>query len=157
MQGDNHMTICTFAGHRTILIPDIERKIASVLNDLLLADRQLIFLSGGMGEFDLKCESAVRRLKRNHPEADLSLRLVLAYMTNRINAEKDYYQSKYDDIIFPAELAQLHYKVAIKKRNQWMAEQADIVLACVCHEHGGAYDMLRHAQKIGKTTVNLAG
>lgn len=150
------MTICTFAGHRTILIPDITQRIDAALGDLLKTDDQFIFLSGGMGDFDLHCESAVRRIKRKNPDLSICLNLILPYMTNRINKEKDYYELKYDDIIFPIELAQLHYKAAIRKRNQWMAEQASFLLAYVNSDHGGAYDMLQHAIKLGKNTLNLA-
>lgn len=150
------MTICTFAGHRIILTPDINQRIDTALINLLKSDNQFIFLSGGMGEFDTKCESAVNRMKRQNSSLSISLKLILPYMTNQINTEKDYYESKYDDILFPIELAQIHYKAAIKKRNQWMTEQADFILACVCRNHGGAYDMLNYARHIGKPFLNLA-
>ena len=150
------MITCTFAGHRTVLDPDIDRKIDRALSELLQKGEKLVFLSGGMGEFDQRCESAVRALKRAAPGADITLLLILPYMTNRINTEKDYYDRQYDDVIFPDELTGLHYKVAIGKRNRWMAEQADVVLSFVRYDHGGAYDMVRYARKIGKRILNMA-
>lgn len=70
------------------------------------------------------CEAAVRRLKKKYQDFNIHLNLVLPYMTNQINRDKEYLESKFDDIIIPIDLMGVHYKAAIKKRNRWMVDQA---------------------------------
>ena len=54
--------------------------------------------------------------------------LVLPYLTHEINRDKEYFEAYYDDIVVPTELMGVHYKAAIKKRNRWMVDRADVVL-----------------------------
>lgn len=46
---------------------------------------------------------------------NIRLNLVLPYMTNQINRDKEYLESRFDDIIIPMDLMGVHYKAAIKK------------------------------------------
>lgn len=50
------------------------------------------------------------------------------FYTNDINTNREYYAAIYDDIIIHEELADIHYKAAIKARNRWMIDNSDIVL-----------------------------
>lgn len=150
------MTVCTFAGHREIYLPMIDEKITESLNELLQTDTEFIFYTGNMGDFDKKCESAVRMLKKQNPDLSIQLILVLPYMTNRLNTEKEYFEACYDDVIIPAELDDVHYKAAIKKRNRWMVDRAGYVLACVHRDFGGAFEAVKYAQRKGKHVLNLA-
>lgn len=70
------------------------------------------------------CEAAVRRLKKKYQDLNIHLNLVLPCMTNQINRDKEYLESKFDNIIIPIDLMGVHYKAAIKKRNRWMVDQA---------------------------------
>ena len=127
------------------------------LEEIIQTDDDFIFYSGGMGEFDKKCESAVRRIKRTHPERSIRLVLVLPYLTHEINRDKEYFEAYYDDIVVPTELMGVHYKAAIKKRNRWMVDRADVVLAYIYRDFGGAFDTTRYAYRMGKPVLNLAG
>ena len=49
-----------------------------------------------------------------------------------------------------------HPKVAITKRNEWMVEQADLVLCYIERESGGAYKAIQYAKKLDKEIINLA-
>ena len=150
------MTVCTFAGHRDGIMPKIEIYIAQKRNELLRADTHFVFYSGGMGDFDKKCESVVRILKRQNSHLNIELVLVLPYMTNRLSTEKKYYESQYDDVIIPQELYDIHYKVAIKKRNRWIVDKSDWVMTHICRDFGGAYDTARYARKKGKHVIDIA-
>ena len=141
------MTVCTFAGHRQIFAARLSDKIDAALEKLLISDTDFTFYTGGMGEFDALCSSAVRGAKRRHPEKNIRLLLVLPYMMQDINDNKDYYEQSYDDILVPMELMGVHYKGAIKKRNQWMLDRSDVLLAFVYREFGGAYETLQYAKK----------
>ena len=62
------MTTCTFAGHREVYQPMMDAKIEKAIRELLQTDSEFIFYTGGMGEFDSKCASAVRSAKRQYPD-----------------------------------------------------------------------------------------
>lgn len=108
------MTTCTFAGHREVYQPMLDAKIEKAIRVLLQTDSEFIFYTGGMGEFDSKCASAVRLAKRQYPHLKIRLALVLPYTSNKLNTEKAYYEYYYDEIIIPEELCGVHYKTAFQ-------------------------------------------
>lgn len=150
------MTSCTFAGHREVYQAKIDEEIENVIDNLLQTDSEFVFYTGGMGDFDNKCASAVRAAKRKYPNKEIRLDLVLPYMSNRLNTDKDYYQYYYDEIIIPAELAGVHYKAAITMRNRWLVDRVDCVIAYVYRDFGGALETVKYARKQGKSVINLA-
>lgn len=151
------MTTCTFAGHREVYQPNVREALDEAISTVLQSgDDRYTFLVGGMGDFDSLCANAVRAAKRRHPEKEISLALVEPYMKQDLNISKDYYEQMYDDVIIPMELAGVHYKSAISKRNRWMVDEAQILIAYVYRDHGGAYTTLRYAQKHGLQIINIA-
>ena len=150
------MTVCTFAGHREVFSSTVESEIDKALIEIIEADKECVFYSGGMGDFDKKCESAVRGMKRKYPERSIRLVRVLPYLTHEINRDKEYFESYYDDIVVPMELMGVHYKAAIKKRNRWMVDQADKILAYIYRDFGGAFDTIKYAYHMGKPVLNFA-
>ena len=150
------MTSCTFAGHREVYQSKIDEDIEKNIDHLLQTDNEFVFYTGGMGDFDIKCASAVRAAKRKYPNKKIRLALVLPYMSNRLNADKEYYQYNYDEIIIPAELVGVHYKAAITMRNRWLVDRVDCVIAYVYRDFGGALETVKYARKQGKPVINLA-
>ena len=108
------MTTCTFAGHREVYQPMLDARIEKAIRVLLQTDSEFIFYTGGMGEFDSNCASAVRSAKRQYPPLTIRLALVLPYTSNKLNTEKAYYEYYYDEIIIPEELCGVHYKTAFQ-------------------------------------------
>lgn len=151
-----YLAVCTFAGHREVFLSSVNQDIDNALSELVQSEDDYMFYSGGMGDFDFMCEAAVRRLKKRCPHLNIRLNLVLPYMTNQINRDKDYYESRFDNIIIPMDLMGVHYKAAIKKRNRWMVDQADKILAYVYRDFGGAFDTIKYALRTGKPVLNLA-
>lgn len=151
-----YMTVCAFAGHRDVYQTGLDTEIEKAIVKLLQTDKEFIFFTGGMGRFDDMCSSAVRSAKRCYPNLNISLILVIPYMSNRLNTDKEYYEYLYDEIIVPSDLADIHYKAAIKKKNRWMIDKADCVIAYVNRETGGAFETVKYAQKNKKCVVNLA-
>ena len=135
------LTVCTFAGHREVFLSSVKQEIDKALLDIVQTEDEYVFYSGGMGDFDIMCEAAVWRVKKKYPHLNIRLNLVLPYMTNQINRDKEYLESRFDDIIIPMDLMGVHYKAAIKKRNRWMVDQADKILAYVYRDFGGAFDI----------------
>lgn len=150
------MTVCTFAGHREVYQANIADKLDEAISRILKNDNCFRFLVGGIGDFDGMCSSAVRRAKRNYPNKQISLELILPYLTQELNENKSYYEISYDDVVVPIELAGVHYKSAITKRNRWMVEKSDWMIAFVYRDFGGAYTSLRYAEKKGLQIINLA-
>lgn len=150
------MTTCMFAGHREVYQSGMEARLDAEMEKLLQTDNEFLFLNGGMGQFDRMGAGAVRAAKRRHPEKCITLELVLPYLSNRLNRDKEYYRFYYDQIVIPEGLEMIHYKAAIQRRNRWMADRSDIVIAYVCRDFGGALATIKYAQKQGKQVINLA-
>ena len=149
------MICCTFAGHRDILHPHVAEGVEAALNELLDRDDSFCFYTGGMGAFDLLCARTVRTLRQLRPEKQIRLILVEPYMKQSINTSGQWLQSQYDDIIIPEELAGVHYKSAIMKRNQWMADQSQYLIAYVHRDFGGAYQAMTYARKHGLNVIQV--
>ena len=112
-----------------------------------------IFYTGAMGDFDDLFSSAVRKAKRCNP--NIKLICVKPYMTQDINENGEYLYSLYDDIIIPTELADVHYKAAITKRNQWIIQNSEMVIVYTVRNYGGAYKAMKYAKKNNKTIMDL--
>ncbi len=136
--------------------PDISKSLDEAIEQVLKTDDCFSFLVGGMGDFDGLCSSAVRKAKKKHPEKQISLELILPYLTQELNESKDYYEQSYDSIVIPTELVGVHYKSAITKRNRWMVEQSSVIIAYVYRDFGGAFTTLKYAKKKGLQVINLA-
>ncbi len=95
-------------------------------------------------------------VKGQYPHLKIFLALVLPYMSNRLNTDKEYYEYYYDEIIITEDLCGVHYKAAIQKRNRWMVDNADCLIAYLFRDYGGAYETVKYAKKQGKPVINLA-
>ena len=83
----------------------------------------------------------------------------LIFVTPYLNRSREHkFQTKiqaYDTTIYPP-LEGVPYRFAIIKRNEWMIDQADLIIAYIQHHYGGAYRAYAYAQKKKKTIINLA-
>lgn len=127
------MKKCCFCGHSRIW--EINHYIASdidkYMEKLIMIDKADTFYSGGMGAFDRMCEGIVKDLKQKYPH--ISLCLVVPYMSRELNAKKEYFERYYDEMIYP-DLEGVFYKAAIQKRNRWMINNCNYMIACVWGE-----------------------
>ena len=146
-----HEKICAFCGHRDVFEADIEERVKNKIAGLIENDFTT-FYSGGMGEFDKICERIVRRFKRKND--NIKLCLILPYMKNDINNNRGYYDALYDEIIVP-DLENVHYKRAITERNRWIVKNSDMLLSYVFRDYGGAWAMLKYAEKSGTEYMNI--
>ena len=133
--------IATFCGHSQVNDQD---KIASWLDLVLpslIEGGATTFYLGGYGTFDRLAAAAVNRQKAAYPAVEAIL--VLPYLDRNMDA------SDYDRTTYPP-LEKVPPRFAIIKRNQWMVEQADVVISAVTHGQGGAAKTLHHAKRKGK-------
>lgn len=142
---------CCCFGHR-----EVYENITEQLDKAVLEAAEqgcIIFYTGAMGRFDSLFSSSVRKAKRSYP--NIKLICVKPYMTKEINENGDYLYSLYDDIIIPTELADIHPKSAIPKRNRLLVDWSDIVIGYIKRQYGGAYTAIRYARSIKKEVIML--
>lgn len=135
----------TFCGHSQITKADnIANWLRTVTQDLIEQGATTFFL-GGYGEFDSLAASILREQKKKYPQIELVL--VLAYL----NTGRDV--SGYDSTMYPP-LENVPRRFAISHRNRWMVEYADVVVAYVLHDWGGAATTLRCAKQTKKQIIS---
>lgn len=141
------MTI-SFCGHSKIYYnKDVEEMLYDIIEKLINKEGVTDFLMGGYGNFDKLAAKIVKELKGIYPY--INSMLVIPYLDRKYNLEL------YDCTIYPS-LENIPYKFAILKRNQWIIENSDIVVAYVTHNCGGAAKSLVYAQKKKKQIINIA-
>ena len=151
------MRICTFAGHSFVFFATAEKRLKEELEAFLADTDEATFYVGGRGEFDGMAAAAVRAAKTAHRDKKIQLYLIEPYLHANLNRDKEYNEKLYDGIIIPQELIGVYPKAAIQKRNRWMVDQADLLLAYVYRDYGGAYETLKYAQRKGSIRIiNLA-
>lgn len=153
-------TICCF-GHREMFrditsaddITNLKENLCIFIERMIKLYDVETFLTGRRGEFDNLFSCVIRKLKEKYPK--IKLVLVEPYFSNSLNTHKEYYESMYDSIIIPDELAGVHPKQAIKLRNKWMVENSFMVISYVNRTSGGAYEAIKYAEKIGVFVYNI--
>lgn len=139
--------IVTFCGHREIAqTTEVEEWLQTVIHSLIEQGATTFYL-GGYGAFDGLAASVLRKEKKNHPSIELIL--VLAYLNGRQDAVG------YDGSVYP-ELEKIPRRFAILHRNRWMVQSADVVVAYVLHDWGGAATTLRYAKQKRKRIISYS-
>lgn len=67
---------------------------------------------------------------------------------------RDYNKKMYDESLYPP-IEESLPRFAISKRNEWMVEQADVVVSGVDHDWGGAYTTLKYAKRKKKRIISV--
>jgi len=140
------MTV-TFIGHSDAP-QEIKEELKSKIEHLIKKENADMFYIGTHGNFDNFAKTSLEELQKNHPH--IKYFSVLAYLPYK----KDNY-TDYSKTIFPDEIAKTPKKFAIIKRNQWMIENADIVIFYVKNHFSNAYQFLEYAQKTKKIIIKL--
>ena len=76
--------------------------------------------------------------------------MVLPYLDRTVDT------ANYDGTFYPP-LEKVPRRFAISKRNEYMVNEADIVVAYVTHDWGGAAKTLAYARRKQKEIINYAG
>lgn len=139
--------IITFVGHRDAPW-EIYRSLYETILSLIENEGAQTFFIGDCGAFDRMAYKALRELKRIYTNIDYQI--VLAYMPRGGNADKGK-----DNTIFPSEIATAPARYAIDRRNRWMIEQSDTVIAYVKRSYGGAAIFKKRAISKGKRVIDL--
>ena len=147
----------TFCGHSTIYDEGVRDALYKAISDVLFtlsSIDKVTFFCGGYGAFDDLCSTVIDEIRRNGVAPEIEKVFVTPYISESYKDHIDFMRSRYDDVVFPP-IESVPKKFAISRRNEWMIDQSDVVIAYVIHSFGGAATTLRYAYRKKKTIVRL--
>ena len=128
--------IVTFCGSREFVATvERQKQVLSLLEERV-GDQAVEFYLGGYGKFDSFAYTCARKYKETHPKATLVFvtpYITESYQKNHLECQK----TQYDSILYPS-IEKVPPRYAILCRNQYMVEKADLLIAWVDHNWGGA-------------------
>ena len=140
----------SFIGHRQVENwREVDNRVDEIVRELIRTKEYVEFYMGRNGEFDESVASIIKRAQKDLGKENSSLILVLPYHAK----DEEYYEQYYDEIYMPIE--KVHYKAAITKRNEWLVDNSDLLVAYVNKDFGGAYNTLKYAEKKGVQIINV--
>ena len=146
----------SFFGHRVIEDPlRIEQRLEMLIRKLLKEKEYVEFLVGRDGEFDQIVSSIIRHCKRTFRGDNSTHVWVLPYPTADFRDNEDAYREYYDEIEICEASAGGHFKGAYSTRNREMVNRSNLIVFCVQHESGGAWQIMKYAKKQRKTCINI--
>ena len=145
--------IITFCGHSNCLFNnDVKEQLKNILLDETIKNPTYKFYLGGYGDFDGLCLRTLRELKKDFPEIEI---LFITPYLDKNYSKLEFAKNYYDDVIFPP-IESVPRKFAILKRNEWMVDSADLVIAFVKYSWGGAAKTLEYAKRKKVPIINIA-
>ena len=133
-----------FCGHRDyVSSPHVEEKILMILEQYALSESKVVCYTGGYGNFDISAHNYIKKAQKKFKNIEDVL--VIPYLIP--NKRIEYIKDSFDSIIYPP-LETVPKKYAIVRRNEWMINNSDVLVAYVTSP-GGAADTLHYAQKRG--------
>ena len=146
------MTI-TFCGHSNFSFDNtVKEKLKELLLQEIRKNPACKFYLGGYGNFDSLCLNILKEIKIQFP--NIELLFITPYLDNnysKLETAKLYY----DGIIYPP-LENVPRQFCISKRNEWMVNEADFLIAFVKYSWGGAAKTLEYAKRKKVGFFNLA-
>lgn len=141
------MKSCTFFGHR-----DCPAGVLPALRDAVeraIQEGVETFYVGYEGAFDMMSAKVLLEMAGKYPH--IRFFVVLAYFP-RTPLENGELQKR---SILAGGVEHVPRRFAVCRRNEWMLERAQTVIAYVVRPFGGAVTFLEKARKKGKHIVNL--
>lgn len=147
--------ICSFFGHRKIVITDILKKELETVIEKEILKGCNNFYFGGFGDFDELCHKLVSKLKEKYP----NIRRIFCLSDPRHLREwkrpkwlknEDYEEFVYLDLRFDWWYQRIYY------RNCAIIDQSDVIIFYAEQINtSGAYKALKYALKKKKRVINL--
>lgn len=141
----------TFCGHSDYLEYEKYKNNLLQLFEELAIESDLEFYLGRDGRFDYFAYSCANQHKQNHPNTKIIFvtPYILPNYSKLVEADE-----LFDDVIYPP-LENAPYKFAIIKRNEWLINHCELIIAYVKHSFGGAAKTLAYAKRKRKNIINL--
>ena len=147
--------VISFLGHSSLYnCNDLFEGVKKAIIDNISADDNVVFLCGGYGDFDDLCARVCRLIKEERGNCEIVFVTPYIIVGQQEKIKNRMSLELYDSIVYPP-LEKTPLKFAISKRNEWMIDQSDFVIAYVEHSFGGAYQTLSYARRKKKRVINL--
>ena len=104
------------------------------------------------GSFDCLARIVMKKLKKEFEY--INLYIFPAYYPN--NAKQDWMYDNDYDLMYPEEMSKVPPQVAILRRNECIAKNADYIVCYVARKSGGSFKAVEKARKYDKKIINLA-
>lgn len=143
--------VISFCGHREFT-PDAEKEktIIDTLLKYAQLEQEVICYTGGYGAFDWLAASCIR--KAQAIAKNIKNCLIIPYITSSYLDRISLHTKEFDEIIYPP-LEDVPSKFAIIRRNEWMIDNCNLLIAYVKYNWGGAAKTLEYARRKGKTIL----
>lgn len=135
--------ICTFFGHKDSpdsIYPVLEKTIAEAMKKY----PDIQFYVGHNGHFDGMARTALKKLSAPYT-------VVLAYLPGR---DEGLFSG--EDTLYPEGMENVPKRFAISRRNKWLVNNSDMVIAYICHTASRAAEFVKYAKRHGKIVINIA-
>ena len=143
--------IVTFCGHRDFVeTAEAENQLTMFLEKYARENVRLVCYNGGYGNFDYFAAKCVQRMQEQY--SNIRNCLVLPYIDQPFLERIEIFKNHFDETIYPL-LESVPRKYAIIRRNEWMVDSADIVIAYVTYSWGGAARTLEYAKRKNKNII----
>lgn len=143
--------IVTFCGHRDFVeTAEAENQLTMFLEKYARENVRLVCYNGGYGNFDYFAAKCVQRMQEQY--SNIRNCLVLPYIDQPFLERIEIFKNHFDETIYPL-LESVPRKYAIIRRNEWMIDSADIIIAYVKYSWGGAARTLEYAKRKKKTVI----
>lgn len=146
-EGMKNMRSCTFIGHRECPY-SIRTSLRRVVRELVVNKKVETFYVGTQGRFDKLVYEVLQEMEWEFP---IKTVVVLAYLSK--TGEDTYYDT--EKSIFPDELTTVPFRYAVRRRNSYMIDRADFVIAYVNTPFSNAIVNVEEAIRKGKNIINL--
>ena len=149
--------IVTFCGHRNmsdnnIITERLTNIITKLFSKTMVNNDAISFYCGGYGEFDYLSEIVIDKVRSHFPNTRCEKIIVTPYITPSYQWRNEQMKQRFEDIVYPP-IENVPYRYAIIRRNEWMIDIADIVIAYVKHSWGGAARSLEYAKRKNKSII----
>ena len=145
--------IVTFCGHRDFVeTAEAENQLTIFLEKYARENVRLVCYNGGYGNFDYFAAKCVQRMQEQY--SNIRNCLVLPYIDQPFLERIEIFKNHFDETIYPL-LESVPRKYAIIRRNEWMVDSADIVIAYVTYSWGGAARTLEYARRKKKNIIKI--
>ena len=141
------MQSCCFLGHKNC--PDrIKARLFSAIESLIIEKQVRRFYVGSQGSFDRFAYEALCILENHY---QIEFYVVLPYLNRPV--ESPYYDMQ--KTIFPDLLTKTPARFAIRKRNSYMIQQSNYLIAYINTPYSNTYPNLLEGLKRKKEIINL--
>lgn len=150
---DERLRRCCFAGHSSVYDADISSKIKNAVIPLIEEHGVTDFCVGNYGQFDHYAASVIRELQKEYPQ--ISVSLVIPYLTKDINEYKELYAKNYNSILMADIPEGTPRNLKIIKANQYMVDWSAHLVCYINQGCGGAAKTYEYALKKKIDVINI--